>query len=184
MRSVLMALSVLALHALEPARAQPLPAEPDGFRMSDYSAEVPAGVAGAHVLTTATALRSLIAEVSPALFDVFPAPNRPAQLPTDVLWIEPSRETLPNAAWLANVGMGPAPAELEALLADKLANATRGDKSFPVVIFCEPRCWHSWNAAKRAVLLGYANVYWYKGGVDDWRVAGHPLQTVHPMRPK
>jgi PQQ-dependent catabolism-associated CXXCW motif protein len=176
--------ALATLVAVQTARADALPAEPNGFRMSDYNSEVPAGVADARVITSAAELGSLIAETSPALFDVYPAPNRSAQLPKDVLWIEPSRETLPNAVWLANVGMGPVPTQLEALLAATLASATGGDKSFPVVFFCEPRCWHSWNATKRAVLLGYENVHWYKGGVEGWRLAGFPLETVRPVRPE
>jgi len=173
----------------QPGRAVPvvgsvLPAEPDEFRMGDYNSEVPAGVSGAQVIVTAEELERYIATAQPALLDVYPAPNRPEELADDVLWFEPSRETLPEAFWLANVGMGPAPAALETLLADTLEAVTAGDKSFPVVIFCEPRCWHSWNAAKRAVRLGYDNVHWYKGGVEAWRVAGLPLATVRPVRPQ
>jgi PQQ-dependent catabolism-associated CXXCW motif protein len=179
-----MAVALFGLLAMQASRAETLPTEPDGFRMCDFNAEVPAGVAGARVIPSAGELRALIDDLGPVLFDVYPAPNRPAQLSADVLWIEPTRETLPQAVWLANVGMGPAPTELEHLLAGALNRATHGDTSFPVVIFCEPRCWHSWNASKRAVLLGYQNVYWYKGGVEGWRLAGYPLETVHPVRPE
>jgi len=179
-----MALAIFGLLAMQAIRAETLPAEPEGFRMGDYNAEVPAGVAGARVIPSAGELKSLIDDLGPVLLDVYPAPNRPAELSADVLWIEPTRETLPEALWLANVGMGPAPDELQALLAEVLNRATDGATSFPVVIFCEPRCWHSWNASKRAVLLGYENVYWYKGGVEGWRLAGYPLQTVHPVRPE
>lgn len=176
-------LAALGLSAAQLARAETLPAEPAGFRMTDYNSEVPARVTGAKVINSASELEALIADLDPVLFDVYPAPNRPAKLSADVLWFEPSRETLPKAVWLANVGMGPAPGALEELLADALDTAAKGDKSFPVVIFCEPRCWHSWNATKRAVLLGYENVHWYRGGVDGWRMAGYLLQTVHPVRP-
>jgi PQQ-dependent catabolism-associated CXXCW motif protein len=187
-----LALAVLIL-ATAPACAQPdrapasaslLPAEPDDLRMGDYNSEVPAGVSGAQVIVTAEELERFIAAAQPALLDVYPAPNRPEDLGEDVLWFEPSRATLPEAFWLANVGMGPAPAALETLLADTLEAVTAGDRSFPVVIFCEPRCWHSWNAAKRAVRLGYDNVHWYKGGVEAWRTAGLPLASVRPVRPQ
>jgi rhodanese-related sulfurtransferase len=47
------------------------------------------------------------------------------------------------------------------------------------VFFCSGvRCWLSYNAALRAVRGGYANVYWYRGGIDAWRAAGLPTFTA------
>ena len=34
----------------------------------------------------------------------------------------------------------------------------------------------SWNAAKRALALGYAHVAWYPEGADGWAAAGLPLE--------
>jgi len=36
-------------------------------------------------------------------------------------------------------------------------------------------CWESYNAALRALRLGYREVYWYRGGVASWQAAGLPL---------
>ncbi len=36
----------------------------------------------------------------------------------------------------------------------------------------------SWNAAKRALALGYQNVAWYPDGTDGWHEAGLPLQDA------
>jgi rhodanese-related sulfurtransferase len=38
----------------------------------------------------------------------------------------------------------------------------------------------SWNAAKRAMSLGYSNVAWYPEGADGWAKAGHPLEPREP----
>jgi coenzyme PQQ precursor peptide PqqA len=38
----------------------------------------------------------------------------------------------------------------------------------------------SWNAAKRALALGYRNVVWYPEGSDGWAAAGLPLQAAEP----
>jgi rhodanese-related sulfurtransferase len=38
----------------------------------------------------------------------------------------------------------------------------------------------SWNAAKRALTLGYPNVAWYPEGTDGWGSAGLPLQDATP----
>jgi rhodanese-related sulfurtransferase len=38
----------------------------------------------------------------------------------------------------------------------------------------------SWNAAKRAVALGYSNIIWYPDGTDGWEKAGLPLTPATP----
>jgi rhodanese-related sulfurtransferase len=38
----------------------------------------------------------------------------------------------------------------------------------------------SWNAAKRALALGYTNVVWYPDGTDGWFNALLPLQDSTP----
>jgi rhodanese-related sulfurtransferase len=38
----------------------------------------------------------------------------------------------------------------------------------------------SWNAARRAIELGYAQIYGYPEGTDGWAAAGHPLEAARP----
>jgi rhodanese-related sulfurtransferase len=38
----------------------------------------------------------------------------------------------------------------------------------------------SWNAAKRALSLGYSNVAWYRDGTDGWSASGLPLENATP----
>jgi PQQ-dependent catabolism-associated CXXCW motif protein len=59
-----------------------------------------------------------------------------------------------------------------------LAQATGGNKEFPIVAYCLSReCWMSYNAALRAINLGYTNVLWYRGGIEAWKQAGMPVQS-------
>ena len=44
---------------------------------------------------------------------------------------------------------------MQAYFADGLERAARGDQSTPLVFYCLADCWQSWNAAKRALSLGY-----------------------------
>jgi rhodanese-related sulfurtransferase len=45
-----------------------------------------------------------------------------------------------------------------------------------MVFFCaNARCWLSYNAALRAVRLGYSGVRWYRGGIDAWGRSGGAL---------
>jgi rhodanese-related sulfurtransferase len=39
----------------------------------------------------------------------------------------------------------------------------------------------SWNAAKRALTLGYTRVAWYPQGTDGWATQGLPLETRTPV---
>ncbi|MGI9285634.1 MAG: rhodanese-like domain-containing protein [Pseudomonadales bacterium] len=158
--------------------------EPSTYRTSDYRSEVPLTVKGATVIDSAQKLqRFLHKNKDSILLDVFPAPHKPDNFPASDLWIEPERETLPGALWLANTGMGNIPEELETLLKKQLKQLTLGDKQRSVVIFCEPACWHSWNAAKRAASYGYSSIYWYRQGVTGWQEAGFPVKVRQPTRP-
>lgn len=57
-----------------------------------------------------------------------------------------------------------------------LRQITQGRVDIPIVVFCsDPMCWLSYNAALRAVAAGYTNVYWYRGGLQAWQMAGLPL---------
>ena len=53
-----------------------------------------------------------------------------------------------------------------------LQQVTQGNKSRPMVFYClNTQCWMSWNAALRAIRMGYSQVYWYRGGVEAWQQA-------------
>lgn len=57
-----------------------------------------------------------------------------------------------------------------------LQQATGGDKAKMLVVYCGgTHCWGSYNAALRAIRMGYGNVHWYRGGIDAWRQAGFPV---------
>jgi rhodanese-related sulfurtransferase len=38
----------------------------------------------------------------------------------------------------------------------------------------------SWNAAKRALTMGYHKVAWFPDGTDGWEARGLPLQEAEP----
>jgi PQQ-dependent catabolism-associated CXXCW motif protein len=51
------------------------------------------------------------------------------------------------------------------------------------VVYCLKDCWMSWNAAKRALAMGYTNVAWYPDGTDGWASADLPLEQATPAGP-
>jgi PQQ-dependent catabolism-associated CXXCW motif protein len=158
--------------------------EPDAYRTSNYNSEVPLGVTGAKVFDSAQQLDEFLrSNPDSIMLDVFPAARKPDNLAATELWIEPSRETISGAIWLANTGYGDPPAELKHFFSQQLAQLTARNKHRAIIIFCEPQCWHSWNASKRAVALGYTNIYWYRSGVSGWQAANMPAVTQQPVRP-
>ncbi|MCE3249830.1 MAG: quinoprotein dehydrogenase-associated putative transporter substrate-binding protein [Geminicoccaceae bacterium] len=154
--------------------------EPEGYRMAEYRAAVPASLRGATVVTTAE-LEKLIATARPLLIDVLPAPRPPASRPAGSVWRSQPRADLPGSIWLPNVGYGELSAEFDLYFRDNLAQVTGNDPSRPLVFYCEADCWMSWNAAKRALAYGYGMVIWYPEGTEGWRAAGLPLEAAEPV---
>src|SRR3974390_3035305 len=51
------------------------------------------------------------------------------------------------------------------------------NKAAPIIFQCNgPECWKSYKATVTAVNAGYRNVYWFRGGYPEWRLAGYPLE--------
>lgn len=155
-------------------------AEPDGYRMANYRAPVPATLAGALVVDTA-ALQDLIADGDLLLIDVLPLPREPAGRPAGSIWQPPEHANLPGSVWLPNVGYGELSAEFEVYFREHLTRLTGGDKARWLAFYCQAECWMSWNAARRALAYGYENVIWYPIGTDGWRAAGLPLVPAEPV---
>ena len=61
-----------------------------------------------------------------------------------------------------------------------LEPVTQSDGAKLLVFYCLRDCWMSWNAAKRALALGYKNVALYPHGTDGWEAAELPLQEAKP----
>lgn len=173
------------LLASAPARhawADAAPPEPSGYRMDGYRAPTPATLAGAKVLSTHEA-EALWRHKAAVFIDVLPRPPRPRGLPAGTLWRDPPHESIPGALWLTNVGFGALNEETEAYFRDGLKAASKGNLKAPLVLYCQRACWMSWNAAKRALAEGYADILWYPDGTDGWAEAGLPLARIEPWAP-
>jgi PQQ-dependent catabolism-associated CXXCW motif protein len=177
-RAIVAALWFVAL-AFATVRAQSHPAEPPGYRMENYRAPTPLTLAGARVITTAQA-RALWKSGTAAFVDVLAHAPKPANLPPGTLWLDKPRMDIPGSIWLPDTGYGKLAAPTETYLRNGLVRVTKGDRAKLIAIYCLADCWMSWNAAKRALAMGYKNVAWYPAGTDGWRDAGLPLQAAVP----
>ena len=85
------------------------------------------------------------------------------------LWRDKPRSNIPGSIWLPDTGYGELAPSMADYFAKGLEKATHGDRARLLVVYCLADCWMSWNAAKRALALGYSNVAWYPEGTDGWR---------------
>jgi PQQ-dependent catabolism-associated CXXCW motif protein len=135
------------------------------LRTADYHAPTPREVPGAKTIGTIALRDSLQAQPQPLLFDV---------LGGEV------HASLPGAIWLPGAGRGQSFTDtVQARIAQTLQALTKDDRRRPLVFFCQgPQCWLSYNAALRAVALGYEAVFWYRGGIEAWSAAGGDLAPL------
>ena len=144
--------------ALEPAELQDFGVQPTAdLYTGAMHAPTPVSIPGGRTVTTAD-----LADMQ-ALGQRF--------LVLDVLG---GNQRLPNAQWV--VGASEAGSYNDQIQSDfgaYLQQATGGDYGVGMVLYCQGiQCWMSYNAALRAINLGYTNVMWYRGGVEAWQAAG------------
>jgi PQQ-dependent catabolism-associated CXXCW motif protein len=175
--AVRIALAMVAF-AIADARADEV-LEPDGYRLEDYRAPTPVTLQGATAIGTQEAEKIWRSRTA-SFIDVMPRPPRPRNLPEGTLWRDKPRSNIPDSIWLPDSGYGELAPSMVGYFARGLEKATRGDRARLIVLYCLADCWMSWNAAKRALSLGYANVAWYREGTDGWLAAGLPLQDATP----
>ena len=154
--------------------------EPPAYRMDDYRSPTPATLQGASVLTT-DQTHDLWVKQQAVFIDVLPQPPRPPGLPAATIWHPKARLDIPGSIWLPDTGYGALAPVMETYFAQGLAHASSGDPSYPLVFYCLQNCWMSWNAAKRALTLGYTHVAWYPDGTDGWEARGFPTEPREPI---
>ena len=160
--------------------ASPAVPEPAGYRMTNFRSPVPESLAGATVATL-DQVRALVQSDEVILVDVLPRPPKPKNLKEGTIWRPRPRHNIPGSSWLPNTGFGALPEEMERYFRDSLSRLTEGDQNRKLLFYCLANCWMSWNAAKRALTLGYGQVYWFPEGTDAWTAAGLPTEPSEPL---
>lgn len=160
-------------------RGEDVAPEPEGYRTHDYRAVTPATLAGARVVTTGQA--EVLWQTRAAIFvDVMPRAPRPPNLPPGTIWRDRPRSNIPGSIWLPDTGYGELAPVTEDYLRKNIERVTGSDRTKLLVIYCLKDCWMSWNAAKRILAMGYANVAWYPDGTDGWTDALLPVVDAQP----
>lgn len=116
------------------------------------------------------------------LIDVYGAIFREESLDFDGAWlVSTPRKSIPGSVWLPNVGKQQLNVVVEQYFRQQLDALSAGNLNRRLVFFCIEDCWMAWNAAKRAHEWGYANVSWFREGVDGWNDNGWTLQDSEPV---
>lgn len=171
---------MVAMPASPFAKIESLVSEPASFRLNDYRAPVPATVDGHLALTTGQAA-DLWRGHKAVFIDTLPQAPRPEGLPTNTIWHPKLRYDIPGSVWLPDTGYGELASITKLYFEHGLQQATSGDRSLHVIFYCLASCWMSWNATKRARMLGYSNVDWYADGTDGWAASDLPLELRDPV---
>ena len=151
--------------------------EPAGLYQGAMHGYTPNTVQGGKIVDTAT-LETMIKDAHPLLLDVAEKDRKPPSMGAGMIWA-PTHRSLPGTTFLQGGGKGTDDKTYSAAFKARVAALTGGDLGKPIVTFCHPDCWGSYNAARRLVALGYTNVLWYRDGVEGWQ-AGHDTKTVKP----
>jgi PQQ-dependent catabolism-associated CXXCW motif protein len=93
------------------------------------------------------------------------------------------RRGLPGALYMESaIGAGRIGIEMRDRFRAALDKLTGGDKSKPLVFYClNSQCWLSYNASRRAIVAGYTNVYWYRGGIEAWKELRYPGEQARGL---
>ncbi|MGH8622867.1 MAG: rhodanese-like domain-containing protein, partial [Burkholderiales bacterium] len=137
------------------------------LRTVGYHSPTPLKIPGGRVVTTPELKAMIEREPRPYLIDVLGGSGH---------------RTVAGAFWMRGAGAGDMSGEEERRFARTVANFAAGDRARPMVFFCvDAECWLSYNAALRAIALGYTGVVWYRGGIAAWRAAGLPMSQSEPF---
>lgn len=150
-----------------------------GYRMERYRAPVPNTLPGGTVINALQIKQSLNAGL--VLIDVYP-PRGLGPDPLNGQWlINEEHENISNSVWLPEIGRGYLDSDYEAYFRRNLTQLTNDSLDTPLVFYCTADCWQSWNAARRAIVWGYREVFWYPEGIDGWLDAGFDLAPALPI---
>lgn len=132
--------------------------------------DTPLSLEGASVVN-AIQVKELQTQGTPIVDARIPAEYEEGHIPQSlhIYYIEKSAKT-------ANFNPQPDSFDLNKLPANKNAG---------VVFYCNAGpCWKGYKAAAAAIRAGYKKVYWFRGGLPEWKDKGYPVESSHPVAAK
>jgi rhodanese-related sulfurtransferase/ABC-type phosphate/phosphonate transport system substrate-binding protein len=88
---------------------------------------------------------------------------------------------VPGAKWLPYVEKSAKDTDYDAKADSFDTSKLPADKAAAVVFACNgAECWKSYKASHAALKAGYGKVYWFRGGLPEWRTAERQVATALP----
>lgn len=144
-------------------------AAPDGYHTGALHSPTPLSTPFAKVINTGDLVAMLASSQKPVVIDVLQPPQNSY-----------SKRVIPSSLWINGLSVHDEKANQQIDAQSlKVLEAFKVDKTSPIVAYClNWECWLSYNALYRLSLLGYTNLYWYRGGINAWQKAGLPVLEV------
>lgn len=132
------------------------------LRQGQFHGPTPTSIPGGQVVTTMQLAQAMQGGMQMVLIDVLGGD-----------YTLPNAFKAPALASPGHFGDG-----IQQQAAQWLRQVTQGNPTMPIVIYCsDPQCWLSYNGALRTIAAGFTNVYWYRGGLQAWQMAGLNLSV-------
>lgn len=130
------------------------------LRNGQFHAPTPTAIPGGQIVTTAQLAQAMTAGQSILLIDVLGGDY-----------------SLPGAFMApALASPGSFNDRIQQQAVQWLGQISANNPGQVIVVYCsDPQCWLSYNAGLRVAAAGYTNLYWYRGGLQAWQMAGLPL---------
>ena len=139
---------------------KPIYAHPDlapYTRVAELGTFTPKALPGATVVNLDT-VRALVSNGAVLVDTRIEAEYRDKHIP-GALWLPYGEKSLKDVAFDSKLDSFPGLAKL--------------DREQNIVFQCNgPECWKSYKASRTALAAGYKHVYWFRGGMPEWEVAG------------
>lgn len=82
-----------------------------------------------------------------------------------------------GARWLPYVERSPKETDYDDSRDELDVAKLPADKAAEIMFSCGgPECWKSYKSARKAMKNGYTKIYWFRGGIHEWRQAGLPME--------
>ena len=87
---------------------------------------------------------------------------------------------IPGAMWLPYGEKSLKDVAFDAKL-DNFPGLAKLDREQNIVFQCNgPECWKSYKASRAAIAAGYKHIYWFRGGMPEWELAGERTEKAGP----
>ena len=148
---------------------KPINAHPDlapYTRVAELGTFTPKALPGATVVDL-PAMKALVAHGAVLVDTRIEAEYKDKHIP-GALWLPYGEKSLKDVAFDGQV--------------DSFPGLARLDRDKNIVFQCNgPECWKSYKASRTAIAAGYKHVYWFRGGMPEWELAGERTEASGQM---